>query len=107
VQLAHRSMYFGWVALTAAICLLMLCVSESYAAAAEVTIVAIGSSSTEGHGVPYQESYPAQLEAMLRAKGVDARVINAGIGGDTTGGMLARLDSAVPDGTRYPSARHE
>jgi acyl-CoA thioesterase-1 len=27
-------------------------------------------------------------------------VVNAGISGDTTGGELARLDSAVPDGTR-------
>jgi acyl-CoA thioesterase-1 len=37
---------------------------------------------------------------MLRAKGYDARVINAGINGDTTAGMLARVDSAVPNGTR-------
>jgi acyl-CoA thioesterase-1 len=28
-----------------------------------------------------------------------ARVINAGINGDTTGGMLARLDRVVPKGT--------
>ena len=27
-------------------------------------------------------------------------VINAGVSGDTTGGMLARLSSAVPSGTR-------
>ncbi|MEH2513644.1 lysophospholipase L1-like esterase [Nitrobacteraceae bacterium AZCC 1564] len=33
---------------------------------------------------------------MLRARGLDVNVINAGISGDTTGGMLARLDSAVP-----------
>jgi acyl-CoA thioesterase-1 len=46
------------------------------------------------------QAYPAQLEALLRAKGIDARVTNAGIAGDTTGGMLARLDKAVPSGTQ-------
>jgi acyl-CoA thioesterase I len=34
----------------------------------------------------------------LRAKGVNARVVNAGINGDTTEGMLNRLDRAVPKG---------
>jgi acyl-CoA thioesterase I len=37
---------------------------------------------------------------MLRARGLDVNVINAGISGDTTGGMIARLDSAVPKGTK-------
>jgi acyl-CoA thioesterase-1 len=45
------------------------------------------------------EAYPAQLEVMLHAKGINATVVNAGINGDTTEGMLARLDSAVPKGT--------
>ena len=33
------------------------------------------------------------------AKGSDVRVVNAGINGDTTEGMLRRLDRAVPNGT--------
>ena len=37
---------------------------------------------------------------MLRSKGYNGRVLNAGINGDTTAGMLARLDTAVPNGTR-------
>ena len=63
------------------------------------TVVALGASNTFGKGVSPGESYPAQLEAMLHAKGIDASVVNAGINGDTTEGMLARLDSAVPKGT--------
>ena len=43
---------------------------------------------------------PAQLESMLRARGYDAQVTNAGVAGDTTDGMLARLDSSVPNGTK-------
>jgi acyl-CoA thioesterase I len=68
--------------------------------AAPINIVALGASNTYGKGVARGQDYPAQLQAMLRAKGLDARVANAGINGDTTGGMLARLSSAVPAGTQ-------
>ena len=64
------------------------------------TVVALGASNTAGKGVSSGQAYPAQLEIMLRARGLDVNVINAGISGDTTGGMMARLDSAVPKGTR-------
>jgi acyl-CoA thioesterase-1 len=64
-----------------------------------VRIVALGASNTEGWGVLPPQSYPAKLQVLLRAKGIDATVINAGIAGDTTRGMLARLDRAVPVGT--------
>jgi hypothetical protein len=37
---------------------------------------------------------------MLAAKGRNVHVTNAGISGDTNAGMLARLDSAVPQGTK-------
>ena len=66
------------------------------AGAAAATVVALGASNTFGKGVARNQSYPAQLEALLRARGFSARVINAGINGDTTAGMLARLDRAVP-----------
>jgi acyl-CoA thioesterase-1 len=35
----------------------------------------------------------------LRARGVEAKVINAGVSFDTTAAMLRRIDAAVPDGT--------
>ena len=64
------------------------------------TVVALGASNTAGKGVSPSQAYPAQLEAMIRARGLDVTVINAGISGDTTGGMMARLDSTVPRGTK-------
>jgi acyl-CoA thioesterase-1 len=46
-----------------------------------------------------QGAYPAQLEALLRAKGIDAQVTNAKVSFETTGMMLRRIDRDVPDGT--------
>lgn len=63
-----------------------------------LTIVALGSSSTEGAGASSpQANYPNRLEALLRADlpGVELRVINAGKSGETTQDMLARMDSDV------------
>jgi acyl-CoA thioesterase I len=62
------------------------------------TVVALGASNTYGKGVARNQAFPAQLEAILRAKGLNVRVINAGINGDTTQGMLQRLDHVVPNG---------
>jgi acyl-CoA thioesterase-1 len=90
-----------------AVALLGLLASAWGASAAPLNIVALGASNTAGKGkgnhpggVSRDQAYPAQLEAMLRAKGIDAYVRNAGIAGDTTGGMLRRMDSAVPNGTQ-------
>jgi acyl-CoA thioesterase-1 len=67
---------------------------------AQAQIVALGASNTAGRGVGASDAFPAQLEAMLRAKGSHMHVTNAGISGDTTAGMLARLSSDVPAGTK-------
>jgi acyl-CoA thioesterase-1 len=67
--------------------------------ASAATVVALGASNTYGKGVARNQAFPAQLEAILRAKGLNVRVINAGINGDTTEGMLRRMDRAVPNGT--------
>jgi acyl-CoA thioesterase-1 len=83
--------------LFAALCFAAV-LSFSRADAASGTIVALGASNTYGKGVARNRAYPAQLEAILRAKGHTVRVINAGINGNTTRQMLARLDSAVPNG---------
>ena len=69
------------------------------AQARPLTIVAIGASNTSGLGVGEQNAYPAVLERLLRQKGIDAHVANAGVWGDVTTGMRTRLDAAVPKGT--------
>lgn len=71
-----------------------------FAFPARAQIVAIGASNTAGYGVGASQAFPAQLEAMLRAKGSNMHVANAGISGDTTAGMLLRLGTDVPAGTK-------
>jgi acyl-CoA thioesterase I len=69
-------------------------------ASAEAQIVALGASSTAGYGVGAASSFPTQLERILRARGRPMSVSNAGVSGDTTGGMLSRLPGVVPAGTK-------
>lgn len=71
----------------------------SSASAAPLRIVAIGASNTQGWYVGKQGAYPAKLQALLKSKGIDAEVVNAGIPFETTAGMLKRIDSDVPNGT--------
>src|SRR4029079_9292929 len=69
-------------------------------ASASAQVVALRASNTRRYGANEPQSYPAQLQAMLQARGSTLRVTNEGVSGDTTGEMLARLASAVPDGTK-------
>src|SRR5215216_2630361 len=69
------------------------------AADAPVRIVALGDSLTAGFGLTPEATFPARLEAALRARGLAVEVTNAGVSGDTASGGLARLDWSVPEGT--------
>lgn len=62
-------------------------------------IVGFGDSLMAGYQLAPSESYTAQLEKALKAKGYDLAITNAGVSGDTTSGGLARLDWSIPDGT--------
>jgi acyl-CoA thioesterase-1 len=60
--------------------------------AATRTLAFLGDSLTAGYGVDLKESFPALIEVRLKSKGMDWKVVNAGISGDTTAGGLRRLD---------------
>lgn len=62
------------------------------AAADEIVIAALGDSLTQGYGLPAEDGFVPQLEGWLQAQGVEARVINSGVSGDTTAGGLSRID---------------
>ena len=60
-------------------------------------ILALGDSLTAGFGLPAEDAFPAQLQRNLKAAGIDAVVLNAGVSGDTTAGGRARLGWALAD----------
>ena len=67
------------------------------ASAAPIKILAIGTSLTQGYGLPPGTEIPAVLQAELKKKGIEATVINAGASGDTSAGGLSRLDWSLAD----------
>lgn len=62
------------------------------ALARTITVFALGDSLTAGYGLEPSEAFPVKLEAALRAKGHDVKIVNAGVSGDIAAAGLARLD---------------
>jgi acyl-CoA thioesterase-1 len=74
-----------------------LAAAAGVAQAEQIRLMVLGDSLTSGYGLPPEQGFTAQLEAALRAEGLDVVVLNAGVSGDTTAGGLARLDWALAD----------
>jgi acyl-CoA thioesterase-1 len=55
-------------------------------------ILALGDSLTAGYGLQESESYPSQLEKRLQENGYEYQVQNAWVSGDTSAGLLSRMD---------------
>lgn len=65
-------------------------------------VLAFGDSLYAGYGLGPNESFPAVLERELKALGVPAKVVNAGVSGDTTAGGRARLTFTLDGLERRP-----
>lgn len=70
----------------------------------ERRILAVGDSLLAGYGLASaKEPYPARLETALRARGINAKVTNAGVSGDTSSagaerfGFVLKSQPARPD----------
>lgn len=80
------------------LCFVFVMMIAATAQAAERTtrILALGDSLTAGYGLTdLKQSFPAQLEAALKAKGHDVVIIQGGVSGDTTTGGRSRLEWAL------------
>ena len=86
----------GWTILVCTQAFLFL---AEFAWADPLKVVAIGASNTSGWIVASDRAYPQILEQMLRTAGYEVQITNSGRPFDTTAGMLARLETAVPDRT--------
>jgi acyl-CoA thioesterase-1 len=62
-----------------------------------VKILALGTSLTQGYGLPPGTEFTTQLQAALKGAGIDASVANAGVSGDTSADGLSRLDWSLAD----------
>ena len=78
---------------------MILLASTSLPAKEPVRILVLGDSLAAGFGLAAPDSFPAKLEAGLKAVGIAATVINGGVSGETTAGGLARL-SWMLDGAK-------
>ena len=76
---------------------LLMMAAVGQAAAAPLKILALGTSITQGYGLPPGTDFTVQLQAALKRDGIDAVVTNAGVSGDTSAGGLSRIDWALAD----------
>lgn len=81
------------------ICSVLLSASFAQAQDKPLQLVGLGDSLMAGYQLPPSDSYTAQLETALKAKGINVTITNAGVSGDTSSGGLARAEWSVPDGT--------
>ena len=79
------------------IVLLFMMAGAGQAVAAPAKILALGSSLTQGYGLPPGTEFTVQLQAALKRAGVEAVVTNAGVSGDTSAGGLSRLEWSLAD----------
>lgn len=68
------------------------------ARAAPLRLLVLGDSLSAGYGLPHGDGFEMQLEAALRAHGLDVQIVDGAVSGDTTAGGLARLDWVLAGG---------
>jgi acyl-CoA thioesterase-1 len=79
------------------IVLALLLMIVNPAAAQTVTLLALGDSLTAGYGLQPSDAFPVKLEAALKARGHDVKVINAGVAGDTALDGASRVEWALSE----------
>ena len=56
------------------------------------TIIFFGDSLTAGYGLSKDQAFPALIEQRLKEKGINYKVVNAGLSGETSAGGLGRIE---------------
>ena len=62
------------------------------APSARKTVLFLGTSLTAGLGLEPDSAYPQQLQRKIDAAGLSYQTVNAGVSGETSAGLLRRLD---------------
>jgi acyl-CoA thioesterase I len=66
-------------------------------AAQPIKLLAFGTSLTQGYNLPPGTEFTVVLQQKLKAAGINATVVNAGVSGDTSSDGLSRLDWSLAD----------
>jgi acyl-CoA thioesterase-1 len=56
------------------------------------SVLFLGTSLTAGYGLNPEQAYPVLIQKKIDSVGLDYRVINAGVSGETSAGALRRVD---------------
>ena len=67
-------------------------VSGNPALAAQRIVLFLGTSLTAGLGLEPDSAYPQQIQEKITARALPFQVVNAGVSGETSAGLLRRLD---------------
>ena len=66
--------------------------SGTVAATAKRTVLFLGTSLTAGLGLEPDSAYPQQIQRKIDARALPYQTVNAGVSGETSAGLLRRLD---------------
>ena len=66
--------------------------TRSSPASAAPVVMFVGTSLTAGLGVEPDQAYPALIQQKIDSAGLNYRVVNAGVSGETSAGALRRID---------------
>jgi acyl-CoA thioesterase-1 len=89
--------YGRFAAAVNSLLLVLVLALAAHAQSAPVRIAVLGDSLAAGYGLKPEQSFPARLEAALKAQGRTVSVLNQGVSGDTTAGGLDRVDWMLAD----------
>lgn len=77
-----------------------VCLCTVTAAKADpVEVLALGDSLTAGYGLIDQNGFVPKMRVWLEEQGLDVRLVNAGVSGDTTAGGLSRVEWSLTPAT--------
>jgi acyl-CoA thioesterase-1 len=65
--------------------------TASDTAHAAPVVLFVGTSLTAGYGLAPEQAYPALIQQKIDSAGLDYRVVNAGVSGETSAGALRRM----------------
>ena len=82
------------------VCVASVCLCTVTAVQAEpVEVLALGDSLTAGYGLIDQNGFVPKMRVWLEEQGLEVRLVNAGVSGDTTAGGLSRVEWSLTPAT--------